>query len=240
MSMYYSMILVPSDARLRPAPERIVGFLDALLELGPLGRADEICLRDHARGRVKFVGRNPLTGERMEHRSPAITRIESTKALASVLRELTDFDVQIQGTGLARVLPIRDVGGLEEDGTWRPLDELVSSGTGLEDHALRVDVCQRAKLTSTSDLHEENEHAAPLFGEACEPGDRTGLYSNPMTGELIHVPDAGYSSFWISFTLGKWLFPRFAHNRIDFAEPRVVRLAEAAFGSKFAEGCSWG
>lgn len=241
MSMYYSMILVPDDASLRPAPERIVNFLDDLLEMGALGRVDKIFLRNHARGRVTSVGRNPLTGERMEHRSPEVTPIEDLTALASAMAGLTDVDVDVDGIGPARVLPIRDVGGFDH-GTWRPLDELISSRTGVEDYGLSIECCQRSKLTSTSDLHDETETelTAPFFGEPCDPGDRTGLYSNPETIELIQVPGAGYSSFWISFTLGKWLFPRFAQNRIQFADPRVVQAAEAAFGSRFAEGCSWG
>jgi hypothetical protein len=241
MSMYYSMILIPADASLRPAPARLVSFLGGLLEMGALGRAEKLLLANHARGRVTSVGRDPLTGERIEHRSPEVTLVDSLDALASALGGLTDFDVSVQGAGPAGVLPIRDVGSFDH-GTWRPLDELIASGTTVEDYELNVECCQRSKLTSTSDLHEETETelTAPFFGQPCDPGDRTGLYSNPETIELIQVPNAGCSSFWIAFTFGKWLFPPFRENRIAFAEPRVVQLAETSFGTKFAEGCFWG
>jgi hypothetical protein len=36
------------------------------------------------------------------------------------------------------------------------------------------------------------------------------------------------------------MFPKFGSNKIDFAEPTVIRLAETAFGTEFAEGCTWG
>ncbi len=240
MSMYYSMILVPGDARLRPDPKQIVVFLQGVLEMGALGRAGTITVRNYARGRVTFV-RDPITGEQVERRAPESTAIDSVTALTSALEGLADFDVDVDGTGPARVLPIRDAGGFEH-GEWRSLDELISSGTGVEDYALSVQCCQRSKLTSTSDLHDETETelTSPFFGQPCEPGDRIGLYSNPETIDLIQVPDAGYATFWISFTLGKWLFPSFARNRIDFADPRVLKFAETTFGSKFAEGCSWG
>ncbi len=107
-----------------------------------------------------------------------------------------------------------------------------------------MECCRRSELTSTSDLHEEiesGESAVEPFGEPCEPtGARVGLYSNPHTLDLIEVPGAGYSKFWIAFGLGKSVFPRFAENRIDYAEPRVVELAQASFGTMFVEGCSWG
>jgi hypothetical protein len=256
MSMYYSMILIPDDPYLRPDPERIVSFLGGLLEMGALGKPDRIAVGDWAKTKLARVGRNPITGERVEIWLPEMIKMKSVQDLPQDLEGLTEFDVVIEGTGPARVFPIREIHGCV-DGQWRLLEELLVSGAntkfvGLapgslnesvrDNYFLRVECCQRSKLTSTSDLHEETQtdRTAEPFGKPCDLGDRVGLYSNPETIELITVPNSGCSTFWIAFQLGSWLFPSFAEKKINFAEPSVMRLAETAFRTKFAEGCSWG
>src|SRR5262245_226234 len=242
MSMYYSMIMVPAAPRLRPGPERIATFLHGILEMGAIGEEDRILLRNYHNTSVTFLDnlagpapRNP----RIE--LPELVDLESVKKFPEAMQKLTDFDAVIQGTGPARVLPIRGVGGYA-NGRWKPLNDLIASGVFTDQYGLKVECCQRSILTSTSDLHEETESGreAELFGEPCAIGDRVGLYSNPETLELIEVPNAGCSTFWIAFQLGKWMFPTFREKRIDFVEPSTLQLAEYTFGTKFTEGCSWG
>jgi hypothetical protein len=241
MSMYYSMILVPSDPFFHPQPERIVSFFEGIREMGAVGSEPAVRLRTYQRGLVAWVWLHPRTGERMELKAPGITNLDSVKELPTAIRRSRNFDAVIEGAGPARVLPMRNMGGYD-NGAWKPLGELISSGICVDEWHLRVECCRRSKLTSTSDLHEETPTArnARPFDHPCELADRAGLYSNPETLELIEVPNAGCSTFWISFTLGKWMFPKLASNKIDFAEPKVMRLAETAFGLPFTEACSWG
>lgn len=224
MSMYYSMVLVPADPHFRPAPEQITAFLEDVLDMGVVSEEDEILLRNYHKTGVTYVGRNPRTGETIECKSPEAVFLESVKAFPKAMQGLTDFDAIIEGTATARASPLRDVGGYDE-------------------YSVSVECCQRAKLTSTSDLHEETQTTSRMavpFGQPCELGDRVGLYSNPETVELIEVPNAGCSTFWIAFKLGKWVFPKFREKRISFVEPSVLALAEKAFGTTFVEGCWWG
>ncbi len=240
MSMYYAMVLVPDDAMACPPGERIIDFLGKLDELGALGSTDRIEVLDHTRSRIAIVGRDPRTGAEVEHRTSARTAVGSLGDVAAVMHGLTDFDVVVEGVGPARVLPMRGAGGYD-NGAWKPLDELIASGDYVDDYAIMVECSQRAKPASTSDVHEET--AAPPttpFGDPCELGDRTGRYSNPETLALIEVPDAGYGRFWIKITLGKWIFPQFSSEMLDFVEPRIRELATNTFGLRFAEGCCWG
>jgi hypothetical protein len=240
MSMYYSMILVPSDPFFRPEPEQMVSFLGGILDMGAVGSARAVRLRNYQRGRISVIeglaGQRP--GERIKVKMPEFIELDSVNELPKGMQGLTDFDALINGTGPARLLPIRNVGGYD-NGKWKSLRDLLSAGVYVNEYELRVECCQRSKLTSTSDLHEgtQTDRAAQSFGEPCELADRVGLYSNPETIELIN---AGCSTFWVAFTLGKWMFPKFASNEINFAEPMVVRLAETVFRIEFAEGCSWG
>jgi hypothetical protein len=240
--MYYSMILVPSDPFFRPQPEQMVSFLGGILEMGAVGTALAVRLRNFDRGHVSVIrlaGRRP--GEQIKVRMPDFIELDSVNELPKGMQGLTDFDALINGIGPARLLPIRNVGGYD-NGKWKALSDLLSAGLYVNEYELRVECCQRPKLTSTSDLHEgtQTDRAAQPFGEPCELADHVGLYSNPETLELIKVPNAGCSTFWVALTLGKWMFPKFASNEISFAEPKVMRLAETAFGIEFAEGCSWG
>jgi hypothetical protein len=241
MSMSYAMILVPNVSHLRPDPEAVASFLAGLRDMGALGHEDKVFLRDYLKVSRTIVGRDPRTGETIEIRSPATTQLRAVQELVAAVAGLAEFDAVIAGRGPARLLPVRNVGGYDE-GQWKPLQELLTSGVYVEDYTVSVECCQRSRLVSTSDLHEEtqSERRAEPFGEACELGDRVGRYSNPQTVDLIEVPNAGCSTFWIAYQLGKWMFPEFSTNKIDFAEPSILQLAETTFRTKFTEGCRWG
>ena len=238
--MYYSMILVPSDPFFRPEPEQMVSFLGGILEMGAVGSARAVRLRNYSRGRVSVIEGFP-GHERIEVKMPDFIELDSVNELPKGMQGLTDFDAVIHGIGPARLLPIRNVGGYD-NGRWKALSDLLSAGVYVNEYELTAECCQRSKLTSTSDLHEETQtdRAAQPFGEPCELADRVGLYSNPETIELIKVPNAGCSTFWVALRLGNWMLPKFTSNEINVAEPMVMRLAETAFGIKFAEGCFWG
>jgi hypothetical protein len=241
MSMAYAMILVPSEPQVRPALPCIAEFLGRALEMGLLGSQLKIFVRDYQKAVRTTRGRNPATGELFEHRAPVTTNIGSADEFPDALAGLAEFDAVLSGIGPARLLAIRNVGGYDR-GQWKPLRGLVESGVFTEGYGVSVSCCQRARLVSTSNLHEETrcDRRVTPFGDPCELGDRVGRYSNPETMELIEVPDAGCSTFWITYQLGNWMFPNFSENRIDFAEPNMRQLAETTFGTKFKEGCRWG
>src|SRR5262245_38743233 len=101
MSMYYSMVLVPSDPFFRPKPKQIVSFLGDVLELGAVGSALAIRLRSYKSGRVSVVeglaGHGP--GERIKVKTPDFIELDSVNEIPMKARGLKDFDAVIHGIG---------------------------------------------------------------------------------------------------------------------------------------------
>jgi hypothetical protein len=227
MSMYYSLILVPANPYFRPSPDRIYDFLRRIVDVGAMGNVEKIYVRHHK------------TASRTRER-PEFTYTETIDALP--LAGHSNFDACVQGRGPCRIAPIRNLRSFDDKNQWRPWQELVASGALADDLFMSVECCQRSELVSTSDPHDETDEEClvEFFGEPCEVGDRLGIYSNPETMELIKVPNAGCSTFWIALGCGKWIFPQFVDNRIDFVHPEVTRIAEDSFEIKFIEGCCWG
>src|SRR5262245_51398829 len=141
--MHYSMILVPSDPFFHPDPERIVSFLGSIVEMGAVGSQSAIRLRNHQKAGITLLGRNPRTGDRIRLKSPKIIYLDSVKDFPKVMEGLTDFDAVIEGIGPARVLPIRNAGGYD-NGNWKALQGLISSGIYTDEYELSVECCQRS------------------------------------------------------------------------------------------------
>jgi hypothetical protein len=66
-----------------------------------------------------------------------------------------------------------------------------------------------------------------------------GYFHNPHTMEIIKVPQAGCSRFWIQFELGKFLCPA-VNNSLELLNPAIVKEAKNVFGIEFVQGCYWG
>lgn len=74
----YAAVLVPETSWLRPAPERLVHYLDSLLDLQRVGKRVRVFLRDY--GSPGFVGRNPKTGAIIQ--SPALVELGRSVTLS--------------------------------------------------------------------------------------------------------------------------------------------------------------
>jgi hypothetical protein len=249
MGMNYSMVLVPSDPNFHPGVEAISRFLGGLVEMGAAGVQQQFALMNYQKSGLTFVGRDRKTGSVV---GPERTQLGSLTDLQQSTAGVTDFDAQVRCVGPFKVMPIRNVGSHDGD-EWLPLEHWLDvTGSDLE---LIINCCQRGNMHSTSDLHEDPPQRpswlgrllgvptpnAEAFGHPCELGSRMGLYANPETAEVIEVPNAGYSTFWVSIELlNKGMFPKFEENKIDFVERSVMKLAESTFGVRFAEGCCWG
>lgn len=232
MSLYYTQLLIPSAHAYLPQREQLARFADKLLETGAFGELQRLGLANHdAPSRIRR-GFNPATGGTIEVASPTRTRLQAPAELVTAAQGLRNFDFELGGSGPGRKPLLPAVGGLEE-GKW---------SEWRDPYDLTVSCCFRSQVVSTSDLHEEspgNREAVP-FGEACHPREKTGLYSNPYTLEVIEVAGTGCASFWIEINLGKWLFPRIEGNNLALVDSEYLDAAEAIFGIRFLQGCRWG
>lgn len=132
--------------------------------------------------------------------------------------KLIDYDVQIVGQGPPRVPPLPVV-----------FDKC---------YHLAITCSVRSQLVSTSDVYAGiTPQGVVKFDEDCGVDDHIGFFVNPHTFQLIQVPHAGCSRFWIKFELGKFLFPEILNDNLAILNPQVARLASDHFRIPFVQGC---
>src|SRR5262249_42551836 len=144
--------------------------------------------------------------------------LDGLAAVPEALKELDDYNVTLTGKGPPK------------------LPAFTFDFKGTCDFV--VCCCLHAEVVSTSDWHGDAT-VREYFGSPCRSEDRLGIYHNPNPFEVIEVPNAGCSRFWIEFEYGKMLFPRI-EDRLDLIEPKILDAAIQHFGVKFAQGCRWG
>lgn len=225
MSEQYTHLLISRNPEFVPAPGTIAAFFTALSALGATPHSPELSV-----GRVVRVtpearrGVNPFTGEVMLFKGPsrkvdrrtALTHLSQLEAVVNGWREYT---VSMTGTVPARVPPFP----ISIDGPCH--------------FCLECNV--RSTLVSTSDAGSRIDPAVqsvPRFNEDATMDEHVGYFINPHTNEEIAVPEAGCARFWVSFELGKWVFPEIEQD-FDVLDQRIVSLAEQQFEVRFAQGC---
>jgi hypothetical protein len=214
----YTHTLIPARVEFAPQPKQVGAFLASLVSIGAAPLKPAITISKLS-GEVRSVA-NPFTGKTERYSRRRTEKLEDLSAVSTVLEGLDDYNLIVAGKGPPKL----------------PAFEFDFSGA----YDFLVHCCLRAEVVSTSDWHDEVpvEREVEFFGRPCSSKNRTGIFHNPNTLEVIEVPKAGCARFWIEFEYGKTLFPPI-QDRLDLIEPRIVHAAEEEFGVQFVQGCHW-
>ncbi len=214
----YTHTLVPKPANFVPDGAQVAAFLSSLVSSGA-SPVEPVIAVSKLTGEVQTFP-NPFTGKTDSFALRKQKKVKDFAAVAKAIQEIEDYDVVVMGQGPPE------------------LPAFLFDFKGPYDFTVRC--CLRAEVVSTSDWHDEapTQHEVEFFGRPCGPKQRLGIFHNPDTLEVIEVPNAGCARFWIEFEFGKMLFPRI-EDHLDLIEPRIVEVAETAFGIKFVQGCHW-
>jgi hypothetical protein len=212
----YTHTLIPNLLNFVPDSSRVIEFLSSLMTSGALPLQPTIMVAKPT-GDVRTFN-NPATGESLSFVMRTGKKAKDFAALTRAILSLNDYDITIAGNG-PPPLP-----AFQFDGRY--------------DFAVHCSL--RPNLVSTSDWHDHVpvKRRVKLFGQPCGSKDRMGVFHNPDTLEVIEVPKAGCSRFWISFEFGKSLFPPIK-DRLDLIDPALVEIAQKEFGVNFVQGCQW-
>ncbi len=216
----YLHTLISSDPDFSPTPEQVAQFLKGLSALGAAPLNPTLLVLKHS-GRFRSF-KNPVTGESKS--IPAYDRVvlQSNSEVASAIGLAQQYFVSLDGQGPPNIPPF-------------PLYDLEGSAF-TEDYGLIVRCCLRPEPVSMSDLGDQRTVSErPRFGEVCAPHNTTGLFSHPVTNQVIEVPNAGCARFWVEFEFGKWLLPKI-ENSLEILDPTIARLATGTLGVTFVQG----
>jgi hypothetical protein len=244
MSENYSHLLIPKSPTYRPKAADLAVFFQTAIDAGIVGKSpDELHFQAIRWVKPKTLrGKNPATGEPLIFRLPPYEGVhpialKSPEDIPAKTRNRKDFNVWISGNCPQRLAPV-PVGAIEK-GRWKPWKHRL---------ALRLACCVRSKLVSMSNTpnnivsmgNTQDNDDVPRFRHPCKRTNRVGYFTDPITMNVIEVPDAGCASFWIELEFGKWLVPRAVEKNVSLARPDFIRLASNAFQVEFRQGCFWG
>jgi hypothetical protein len=191
----YIHTLIAADSAFVPSPAQVAGFFDGIVStanlqivapsrrvppgpvvMKPNGQFRTITLPS---GELEYIPK--LTGERPGN--------------------LADIAGFIEGVDYFRITL---------SGEWKSADTPLVLFTPdkiqyQDTYRCSVSCDRRPEPVSTSAWDLEagpNIRDVPIFGTACKPGTRTGIFPNPWSGDVIEVPEAGCARFWIEFEFG--------------------------------------
>jgi hypothetical protein len=237
MSLYYTHLLIPRRADYKAAPGQVADFFAALVELGVTSLDSGYRISTYAEqanwAEQHRVGQDPATGETIVIEC-WIADVRTIADIPSHLQALDEYDIIVAGLETPKLPVIR-------------LDPQFTDAR----YAVDIACCLRPEGLSTSDFHNRERFLFRDFfywrwwfpparwGDPCKALNRTGIFTNPTTGETMEVPEAGCACSWIEFRFAKFLFPRVEHT-LDLLPASVVSAAERIFQVRFAQGCRWG
>ena len=225
----YAHLLISTEPKFSPSPESVADFLAGLKKLGCFPQSSKITVVP----RIKvgsppttstFI--NPFTGESLFYTAPSRTygKIKSIAKFTDLKKPsnaMSEYDITVTGKGPSPLPPL-------------PIDFD-------KPYHYSIACSVRTHVVSTSNIFPDCE---PLprklpkqFDEDCSEKDRTGYFVNPHTSRVIKVPKAGCSKFWVSFCLGKFLFPEIIDDNLEVLDVKIVQFSQTHFGIKFAQGC---
>lgn len=165
---------------------------------------------------------SPLTGETKPFAISDNIKIDQVASIPAAIAGLEHFSVLMSG---------------EWSLGHRPLALLTCDGVPFEEnYTCEVSCHLRPEPVSTSCLNEEaGPRHVGLFGEPCQELRETGIFTNPWSGEVIEVPNAGCARFWIELEFGKFIFPRIVDS-FDVLNPSIIAKTEECFQTRFVQG----
>ncbi len=186
MSEQYTHLLI-AEGCFCPNPAQVARFFDDLSEAGVVPSSEFSLVRiDRVTPEIRR-GRNPVTGEANEMRSPSwrpkrLAKLAAPSELETRAASLDEYDVAMSGEGRPRLAPLQ----FEFDGPY----------------CLTVNCRIRSTPVSTSWFFGQSPSGKkPVrFGE--DSAETLGLFADPHTEALIEVPGAGCARYWIEFELG--------------------------------------
>jgi hypothetical protein len=224
----YIHTLIAADSLYVPDPPRIVEFFDALVgefrfQIIRGGRWQQ-GLRVLKPGGQTRNGTNAVTGEMITIPIPDRIEIDETAEIPPLIENLEEYRVGASGDWKSADAPI----------LLRKTDQTPFS----EDPICDVSCNIQPTPVSTSAWDVEagpNVRNVAHFGSIWNGESTIGIFSNPWTGEVIEVPNAGSARFWIEFEFGRFLYPKVGKS-LDILSPRLVERAEECFQTKFVQG----
>jgi len=221
MGLQYSHTLIALPKDFAPAPIQVEQFLTTMLAWNVVPGTPTISLRVPTGKTREYPYLDPFTGRNLIVELRDRKDLPAPSDIAAAVDQLRDFELEIAGVGLPKMPPL-------------PIDFH-------EPYHIGVTCYVTSQLRSTSDPHETltlgeklNLYRSIFTGD---PGD--GYFIHPHTMDVIKVPNAGCSRFWVQFELGKFLCPEIG-STLELLNPVIVRNAEEVFGIKFVQGCHWG
>jgi hypothetical protein len=220
MDEQYSHTLIALPKDFAPAPIQVEQFLTTMLAQNVVPGTPTISLRVPTGKTREYPYLDPFTGRNLIVELRDRKDLQAPTETAAAIDRLRDFDLEITGVGLPKLPPL-------------PIDFH-------EPYHVAVTCYISSQLRSTSDPHEpltlgkKLDLYGSIFTE--DPGD--GYFIHPHTMDVMKVPNAGCSRFWIEFELGKFLCPKIG-NTLELLNPIIVKDAEDIFGIKFVQGCRW-
>jgi hypothetical protein len=222
MSLNYSLTLIARPKEFIPSTTQVQAFMAFVTNEGGVPGTPEIKLRTPSTRTRSGV--NPFTGEKVVILMKDHAAIPSIGEIARVANGYSDYEVEVSGVGSPAMPPLR----IDFD----------------EPYYVTITCNVSSCLRSTSDLHLEDDtqiESNPVsYGEPCTLDGTEGFFTDPQSGALIRVPEAGCSRFWIEFQLGKFLFPTIDSGNLEILNPELVRAAMRTFETTFVQGCHWG
>jgi hypothetical protein len=215
----HTLIAIPKD--FAPSAIQVEKFLTAMVAWNVVPGIPTISLRVPTGKTHEYPYLNPFTGKNLTVELKDRKKLGTLTEIAAAVEQLRDFELEVAGVGLPKLPAI----AIECDGPYH----------------VGVTCYVYSQLRSTSDPHEQptSEKEVTGYRQVFTGTETEGYFTNPCNMEVIKVPSAGCSRFWIEFELGKFLCPKIS-NTLELLNPAIVKEAENVFGIKFVQGCYWG
>jgi hypothetical protein len=225
----YIHTLIAADSEYVPSPPQVAEFFDALVGTFRFGIIRngrwQPGLRVMKPGGRTRAGTNAFTGETITIRMDDQIVIDETSEIPPLIKSLEKYRVGASGEW--------------SPGT-APLVLLNTDTTPFKENPICDVSCNiRPARVSTSAWDIEagpNVRNVPRFGEPWNGESTIGIFSNPWTGEVIEVPNAGSARFWLEFEFGKFIYPKIDKS-LEVLSPPLVEKAEECFQTKLVQGC---
>jgi hypothetical protein len=236
----YTHLLIPTNKTMRPTKQSVIQFIERVTQIGFVGKDCELRASQVIRTEPQIQERrNPFNGQTLKvqtnsRKSQPARRIKSPAEIS--LTDRQEYNFSLTSAGRSPVPPFA-LGSRGRDGAWQPF---------VGDCHMEITVHVRDALVRVCRFADELGHNSPppsvrlpIYDEDCKDDKCDGFFEHPDSAQIIRIPNAGCARFWISFELGKWIWPEPVGNSPGGLDPRLISLAAEAFATDFVEAYDW-